>query len=924
VRLTAAFVSYEVRTQARSLRFRAFAGLYVLAGTMPAVLIHLLRGQARFAIGEAAYVDEVTAVLPLLTAVLAFLLSLDGVTREQGDGAWTTVTLCGVSNAGYLFRRWIALQAVLLPLTAIPLLAAAGIAAADGVPALDPAAWAGPWLFMAAPLALCISALGLGVGTIGGGPLPALPLLALLLAVLPAFAGEALHRFRLALDSPMAWLDLRRVSYSIARAVKAIQGRHDWGFDFPLPSSEAGSDAGVLAVQSLLAAAPLAALAAATLGMAVLYLRRTRPDLRPRPVRKDHPLRDSLLFWNRLRELYKPDPAPALADRLAVAAGLLAAAALLGLLFTRAYSYESLAAARYASETGTGPAPTPMEVIPGRWRIDGRIGASTGGIGGSSSVSFRITGEMINTGRKPAGHLAFQLNPDLGLEVTADAGRVAASRAWDHLALELTPPIPPGGRRELRFRLSGEPARTVFPEAPPGTFGTPSFKASYELHRDAKFSRDRLNYARTWREPSISGFGVSLSRGALIPIPVYGAWHREDEPAAESISPAARVEVSLTGPPGVFLADSCGGIAVPSKDGSRLASRCLAPLADFEVVGGRQTLLSQARGSGMAVAVFPAHRQVADLHLGFLSRGAGMLEEAWPGIGALGQLVVVEWRDRTRRTPYYGYYDFGDSFVTVKGNLVFLEEVNLIWLQQIPPEHLVSEILSTRLANRRRIDPGQALFFQQFFKNLALERLGVGPANGAVVGPIHPAVEAEVQVPALAVEEHYSYWYQRFPALMSALRSRMGDEPLRAAVDEFLHRGDDPAAPPGTAQELFDLLVRHSPNPVDRLIRESFLGGDLPYPVLDGIEFRHVGEGWRVTGRMVNEGKGEALCKVVLTTDLGPESAVVRAEPGQAGSFELATRYRPQGVFLDPGHECQRLSKMGAPRDRVYFGERAR
>jgi hypothetical protein len=918
VRLTAAFIAYEMRTQARSLRFRTFAGLYVLAGTMPAVLIHLLRGQARFAVGEAAYVDEVKAVLPLLTAVLAFLLSLDGVTREQGDGAWTTVTLCGMSNAGYLFRRWLALQAVLLPLTALPLLAAAGIAVADGVPALDAGVWTGPWLLQAVPLALCLSALGLGVGTIGGGPLPALPLLALLLAVVPAFAGEALHRFRLAPDSPMAWLDLNRVSYSITRAIRTIQGRHDWGFDFPLPSSEAGSDFGVLAVQSLVAIAPLAALAAAALGVAVLYLRRTRPDVRPRPVRKDHPLRDSLLFWNRLRELYKPDPAPALADRLAVAAGLLAAVILLGLLFTRAYSYESLAAMRYASEIATGPAPTPAEVIPGRWRIDGRIGSGP-------HVAFRISGEMINTGRKPAGHLAFQLDPDLGLDVTADAGRVAVSRTWDRLALELTPPIPPGGRRELRFRLSGEPARTVFPEAPPGTFGTPSFKASYELHRNARFSRDRLNYARAWREPSISGFGVNLSRGALIPIPVYGGWHREDEPEAESISPAAQVEVALSGPPGVFLADSCGGIAVPAGDSTRLTSRCRSPLADFEVVGGRQTLLSRAGGPGMAVAVFPAHRQAADLHLGFLSRGAGMLEEAWPGIGSLGQLVLVEWRDRTRRTPYYGYYDFGDSFVTVKGNLVFLEEVNLIQMRGINPEFLVSEILSVRLANQRRIDPEQAVFFRQFFRNLALERLGMGPENGAVVGPIHPSIEAEVQVPALAVEEHYSYWYQRFPALMSALRSRMGDEPLRAAVDEFLDRGDDPAAPPGTARELFALLVRHNPNPsVDRLIRESFLGGDLPYPVLDGVEFRHTGDGWRITGRMVNEGTGEALCKVVLTTDLGPESTVVRAEPGQAGSFELATRYRPQGVFLDPGHECQRLVKMGAPRDRVYFGERAR
>jgi len=40
--------------------------------------------------------------------------------------------------------------------------------------------------------------------------------------------------------------------------------------------------------------------------------------------------------------------------------------------------------------------------------------------------------------------------------------------------------------------------------------------------------------------------------------------------------------------------------------------------------------------------------------------------------------------------------------------------------------------------------------------------------------------------------------------------------------------------------------------------------------VLEGVSFRHAGASWRVTGRMRNEGDGQALCKVVLNTDLGP------------------------------------------------------
>ena len=39
MRLAASFISYEIRTQVRSLRFRAFAGLYVLASATIGVVL---------------------------------------------------------------------------------------------------------------------------------------------------------------------------------------------------------------------------------------------------------------------------------------------------------------------------------------------------------------------------------------------------------------------------------------------------------------------------------------------------------------------------------------------------------------------------------------------------------------------------------------------------------------------------------------------------------------------------------------------------------------------------------------------------------------------------------------------------------------------------------------------------------------------
>ena len=106
---------------------------------------------------------------------------------------------------------------------------------------------------------------------------------------------------------------------------------------------------------------------------------------------------------------------------------------------------------------------------------------------------------------------------------------------------------------------------------------------------------------------------------------------------------------------------------------------------------------------------------------------------------------------------------------------------------------------------------------------------------------------------------------------------------------------------------------------MERLIQEFFLAGDLPYPVLEGVEFRRAGDGWRVTGRMVNQGKGEALCQVVLNTDLGPESTILRAGTGESADFAFATRHRPQAVFLDPNRECHRLVRKGPPRDLAHF-----
>jgi hypothetical protein len=922
--LTAALVAHELRFQRRSLRFRAFAAVYLVLSCLPAVLIYLRRDGLNYTIGAASYAGETLMPLPLLTALFAALLSLDGVSRERTGGAWTTATLAGVSNAGYLVRRWLALLALLLPLTAVAPAVAAGLAVAGGSKAVLPAVFFGPWLLHVAPLAAMVSAIALGLGTIGGNAVSTFLLAILVLGVVPAVGGAVLDHFRLRFSPPLGWVDLIDAQRTTVRLQETLSHRAQWGWAFPLPLSEAGFDAGTEAEQDLAAGLLLASLAAAALGTAVFYLRRTRPDVRPQRVRPDHPLRTFLVTLGRLREQYTPDPSPAPADLALFALAGLAAAGAVAVQTHRALRYEALAAERSRTETAGGPAPMSVDVVPEAWRVEG-------GFDGSGLVSVQVTGTLRNSGREPQAHLAFALEPGLSLTaVAADAGRITSRRSWDRLAVDLEPPIPPGGLRQLRFRLAGRPGETEFGLPKWGGGTQISFLRSFTRHRQARFGADRTDLSQAYRVPAVSGFRVALAAPCLTPVPRYTPWTPDGNGFVpdELFFPPARFELSLAVPGDLLAADSCGGLSDPAAARKgRLESRCTQPLSEVAVMGGGQRRLVGDGGNGgtgengVAVAVFPGHRAAGELHLGFLARGTRLMDEAWPGLGGLGRLVILEWpqdevHDRRRGASLLGRWrNPEDSWVKVTGNLAFIDEADLIGTREIAPEPMVAELAAARLARRRRLDPKQAPFFLHLFRALVLQRLGLGAQTGAVFSTDPGNLEA-ARAPAL--HAGYIYWTIRFPALIAALSRRAGTEPLRASVEELLARGGDKAA---TFAEWAEILERRSDGPVEPLIRDFFLNGAIPEPTLEDVAFQSaggVGGGWRVTGKVHNEGDGEALCRVVLTTDLGPVETTVKTGTGETAAFVLTTSHRPQGVYLDPDQECHRFMRLGI-RDRVFF-----
>jgi hypothetical protein len=913
LRRTAAFIAYELRTQGRSLRFRVTAAVYVIAGSLPAALTYARRSSDLFLIGGATYAGETMHLLPLLTGALAILLSLDGIGRERSGGAWTTVALTDLTNAGYLFRRWIALLAVVVPLTAVPLLAAAGFAIAGGTPPAAPDAFWGPWLLHILPLAILGTTLGLGLGTIGGSGMGLFLTAAVFLVGFPWLVNRSLSHLGYSFGAPLAWLDLRTAGFSVSRIASAFNARDPDRWVFPAPATEAGFDLSTAAEQSLADGCLLAMVSAAALGLGIVRLRRTRPDLRPWTVREDHPLRSFLRVFGRLREAFTLDPALAPADRTGLTMALVLAALAGAVVLARADRYDESAWRMVRAEMNPPP-PMSRDILPGLWTIEGTVTAD-------GEVALRVAGTLRNAGRAPEAHLAFALARGLQVAgIAADAGRVRPVRIWDRLLVDLDPPLRPGESRELRFRLSGRPARTVFPDRPkPHRLVDQAFGA----HQRSIFARDLIDFSPSYQVPAVSGYRVALRADDLLPVPRYGPWTFTNDygvdprVADEVVFPKAEVRLSLAVPPDLFLADACGGVA----HGGRLESRCALPLAELMVAGGRHRVLTGGETAGTTVAVFPAHQGAGEIHLGFLARSARMLGEAWPGLGGLGQTVLLEWPDEAvhNRNPGFWFFDyyweFDPRFVDVQGRLILLQEREIIGSRPIEPEALVAEVVASRLAQRRRLDPDQQLFFRRFFRALALQRLGLGPERGAVVGPLDQKDLPLIQEAALRTNVP-AYWHHRFPALIAALEHRTGREPLRAAVDELLSReGDRPAS----FDEFEEILRRHATEPVDGLIRDFFRAPRMPELVLEDVAFRRTGDRWQATGRVHNLADGEAICRVVLAAAVTPVETTVTVETGGSVPFSLETPHRPQAVFLDPDNECHRMVRMGAPRDRVFF-----
>ena len=905
---TVVLLRHEARIQARSLRFRASVVVYLAVNAIAPILTFLRREEMTGTIGPATYPVETMAFLPATTLLLALLLSVDGLTRERSEGAWSTLGLAPFSNAGWVLRRFLALSLLVGVVGAVPLALGAGLAlAAGGSP--DPRLYLLPWVLRILPIAALGVAGGLALGAVGDGAVPSIALGILFVTLGPVVLSKTLGRWGVEHGLSERWLGWWLLEYRAGRIQEAAAGkipRYWWEKGMPYPASEAPPDIPTAVAADLPYLLPCVALAAIALAGGSRFLRRSRPDQRPWRVGSAHPLRSFVKLAAKVRFRYAPDPRFSPADRGLTALLVAVALLLYGTLANRALEARAAGRERYAAEISGDPAPMPASLVPGRWRVSGSLQGRT--------LDVRVAMEMRNGGEEPVERFVYAVNPDLDVSLTESRSGAGLTRRWDRLSLELERPLAPGETRELTVRLHGRPAELRFSVNP-----YQSFHRAFGHH--ARQGGAALGLAPTRREPFVSPGWTELGAETLFPRPRYTSWGlvepREswqggpfvaDEAVDPPLGLSVRLEVSAGG---VDLVDACGGRLV----GGLLESACLTSPATYRLAGGRRERIE----GPPSFFVLPAHVDRVDSLRRALSIAGARLEAAWPGAPRPEDLVVVE-RPFDESGPFgwqsrlLAMEESIERLVEVRDRLLILGEESFAVREPLPPDSLASAVLGSWLVRRRPGVADEAFLQRWLLEKAATRRLWPSRAASAVlpanrVGPSIYAVElSRYEYPAPPAG-------RRLDALLAALEARVGPATVRTAIDGFLEGRD-----PGRIEELFRLLADLSGDlRWVRAFHEEYVAGSaVPVLALADVRFSREGEEWIAQGRVANERDGSLVCPVTLTTEIAPVTAAVEIPSGGSGSFRLATPYRPQAVFLDPEEICFRYRPLNA-RERVDF-----
>ncbi len=924
MKLLLAMVRYELKLQLRSARFRIAAIGYAAACALPPGLLYFeLRHRADEALGGASYLAQTLQVQPYMTAIMVALVAGNRSSAEALRENWSVLAASPMSNLGFVVRRWLALLTITVPLSLVPLLTALIAALAAGHESLDPAAWLGSWGLRILPLTVVTTAYWLAWVTVTGTEIAALITTFVGFPLLVSAANQFLLRYRLTFAGYLEWFGYRDLFYGIAYL--AGKNRYHPG----LAATEAPYDLAAAAAWMLPRGAFTAALAALGLGIAAAFARRTRRDLRPRPVPENHQLRTFLRQLNRQRELYAPDGGLGLAERLAMVAGVVVFGLCLTLGIGRQLHFHDLAAERYRAEIEGDFEPLPAEVKAVSWSVRGEID-------GAGRVDLEAVSRFHNHGPKPVDALAFSLNPDLEIARLHASRQVEAVRAWDRLQLRLDPPLAGGESLDLELDLTGVPGTIDF------SYGRRrawiAFAANHEVMQKARFPREVADLSRSWQRRAASPRRVVLRAMDLGPVPRYTPWTltrpgESTDDSDESVfgrvvpSETARamvdLELDLAAPPEWFLADTCGQASRIDQGRARLQGACHTSLTELRVAGGRLIAIesggSGGTGGNVTFAALPPHREVVERQLGSLARVAALSDRAWPGMPGLNGLAAIEWPAEFHVRLRHQMGAWNDREPELIGRLLLIPERRLLDTEPLTPEGLVAQLLSRDLLERRQLAEDQDVFFRHFFRALMIRRMGLDGDGGATVSG-KPWVRTMLQAPILTASPRQGIiWRRRLPAVLAEIESRAGGDTFYAAIESFLAAGGEE---PGTLEELLAEIETRSGISLERTYEDHFLGDAQPILELMDVRSQRLDEGWRVEGKVHNRGTGQAVCPVIVKTEIHELQLTVTVDSESSSPFATRALSRPHTVLLDPNRTCYRwLLKTSAVLERANLLE---
>lgn len=890
----AAFVSHELTTQVRSVRFKILAVAYVVITCMPAVVVYLASRNIGYVLDGGAYANALRILQPALTALFATVLAVDAIIREREEGSFGVISLAPMTAAGYVFRRWVALLVIAIPLTVLPSMIAAGLAAhaERRMPSVSPLAW--EWLLhVLAPL-LVMSALMLALGTITGRTILAILAYGAAMTFGLGFLQDALAYAHRQLEGPGDMIGFDPMQ--LQRLVWTVRGFMHFG-----PPTGAGyaleEELDLLLPESAL----IVAFTILFICIAPAFLRRTRADVKPWRIRDDHPLRTMLRGINRIRENYRPDAGLHPADRLIMIIGLVAAIGCLAYLLSRESRYIQLAGDRYAAEQAKEPREMSLSLIPRSIHVEGDAGRT---------IRTKTTFEIENRGDRAEHHLGFALHPGLEIRsVTTTCGKARITRQWERLGIVLDSPIAPNGVCNVTLDIAGKPDAIVFNLRGKGRFGD-----RYRLWQRATTAIDLSDLSRSTFTPAATRQRLLLKASDFAPVPRYTPWTLSTEDVdrdedttsfvADSVGTVSNVRISLRLPDGFTAVDSCGSVST-----KRIESRCHVALSDFRIHAARYTVMPLARGT---LVHLQRHDELARIHAPALTEALTIAERAWPRLNLSGTPVFVE-RPITgdgERATYYRPMLSGA--VEAHGSMYSIAEWMFIRKKPLDAPQIGAGIITSTLRRRRVVAADERPFFMAFFNEIARSRIGAGETRSAVAGGKGP-IPSDTPLRSLrwATESQ-----DRLRGVLVDLEYRVGADRLVEGVNEFVA-----ATGTGTSKELLDTIGRRASVNLENMYRDYFAGEALPKLTLENVTFARDGRLWIVRGFVRNLATGESVCPIVLRTQFGSVRQTVVVGSGERVPFTLSTSYEPRTLQLDPERVVYRHAAIGTVDSIDYEGE---